>query len=314
MADTNLIYPYTFEGGKKAVASEVNANFDAVRMFANGINATLSDIQTAIADLQKKPTREMFDIYFSITGETPVGAYPLWTGETITNCKVLYPQFWKKLLQLIKDGNVPTVESDTAYNEKVEEYGQCPAFYVDELNGHVRLPKITQYIRSITGLGDLGKALKAQISEHRHFIANGDKGGSTYTNISKNNHLAEEGGASATQAISYRLNGTNSEAIRGLTSGITSSDVEVGDTVRPDSVQLALYIQVANNFADIAELNTDVIAEQLSDAVNTLDTSYNEYSAKLRADYVALSSDVNDAVITINSLGSLADSINGEVI
>ncbi len=70
MADTNLIYPYTFEGGKKAVASEVNANFDAVRMFANGINATLSDIQTAIADLQKKPTREMFDIYFSITGET----------------------------------------------------------------------------------------------------------------------------------------------------------------------------------------------------------------------------------------------------
>lgn len=44
MADTNLIYPYTFEGGKKAVASEVNANFDAVRMFANGINATLSDI------------------------------------------------------------------------------------------------------------------------------------------------------------------------------------------------------------------------------------------------------------------------------
>ena len=283
-------------------------------MFANGINATLSDIQTAIADLQKKPTREMFDIYFSITGETPVGAYPLWTGETITNCKLLYPQFWKKLLQLVKDGNVPTVESDTAYNEKIEEYGQCPAFYVDELNGHVRLPKITQYIRSIGALSQLGNTLKAQVPDHRHFIVNGDNGGSTYVSITAKNHLTQEGGASATQAISYRLNGTSAEATKGLTSGITSSSVAKGSTVRPDSVQLALYIQVANNFADIAELNTDVIAEQLSDAVNTLDTSYNEYSAKLRADYVALSSDVNDAVITINSLGSLADSINGEVI
>ena len=43
MADTNLVYPYEFEGGTKAVASEVNANFEAVKVFANGINATLND-------------------------------------------------------------------------------------------------------------------------------------------------------------------------------------------------------------------------------------------------------------------------------
>ena len=41
MTDTNLVYPYEFEGGKKAVASEVNANFEAVKSFANGINADL---------------------------------------------------------------------------------------------------------------------------------------------------------------------------------------------------------------------------------------------------------------------------------
>ena len=314
MADTNLIYPYTFEGGKKAVASEVNANFDAVKLFANGINATLADIQNAVAELKKKPTREMFDIYFSITGETPYGAYPLWTGETITNCKLLYPQFWKKLLELISKEKVPTVESDTAYDEKVEEYGQCPAFYIDEANGHVRLPKITQYIRGISELSQLGNALKAQIADHRHFIANGDDGKSTYTSITKSNHLSQEGGASPTQAISYRLNGTDSEAIKGLTSGVTSSSVVKGSTVRPDSVQLALYIQVANNFADIAELNTDVIAEQLSGAIADLDNSYNEYSAKLQASYVALSADVNEAVVTIQNLGTLADEINGEVI
>ena len=48
MADTNLIYPYVYEGGKKAVANEVNANFEAVKAFSNGVNATLTDIKTAI--------------------------------------------------------------------------------------------------------------------------------------------------------------------------------------------------------------------------------------------------------------------------
>ena len=93
----NLSYPYIFEGGEKAVASEVNANFDAIKLYADAINAQITAIQSAIGDLEKKPTREMFDIYYSIRSEAPAGAYPLWTGETITNAKLLYPDFWKEL-------------------------------------------------------------------------------------------------------------------------------------------------------------------------------------------------------------------------
>ena len=96
MAVTNIVYPYVFEGGEKAVASEVNANFDQVKIFANSVITEINAINQAIADLEEKPTREMFDIYFSIKGETPTGAYPLWTGETITNCKILYPDFWNE--------------------------------------------------------------------------------------------------------------------------------------------------------------------------------------------------------------------------
>ena len=66
MTDTNLVYPYEFEGGKKAVASEVNANFEAIKTFANGINVSINEIYTAIAELKNKPTREMFDIFYSI--------------------------------------------------------------------------------------------------------------------------------------------------------------------------------------------------------------------------------------------------------
>ena len=54
MADTNLIYPYEFEGGKKAVANEVNANFEAVKSFANGINVSINEIYAAINDLKNK--------------------------------------------------------------------------------------------------------------------------------------------------------------------------------------------------------------------------------------------------------------------
>ena len=112
MTDTNLVYPYEFEGGKKAVASEVNANFEAVKSFAGGINADLNDIRKAIADLKNKPTREMLDVYYSFSGTAPVGAYPLWTGETITNCKSLYPQFWNKINTMSKLGTLQTVTAE----------------------------------------------------------------------------------------------------------------------------------------------------------------------------------------------------------
>ena len=161
MSDTNLIYPYEFQGGKKAVASEVNANFEAVKTFANGVNVSLNEIQMAISELKNKPTREMFDSFYSFSSFAPTGAYPLWTGETITHCKSLYPQFWNKVKTLATTGNLILVDTQEEYEEKLETYGQCAAFYMDELNGHLRLPKITQFISSIEALTELAKEEKA---------------------------------------------------------------------------------------------------------------------------------------------------------
>lgn len=73
MAVTNIVYPYVFEGGEKAVASEVNADFDQVKIFANSVITEINAINQAIADLEEKPTREMFDIYFSIKGKRRPG-------------------------------------------------------------------------------------------------------------------------------------------------------------------------------------------------------------------------------------------------
>lgn len=279
MADTNLIYPYEFEGGKKAVASEVNANFEAVKAFSNGVNATFADIKTVIADLKNKPTREMFDVYYSFSAESPIGAYPLWTGETITNCKSLYPQFWKKLNSLVEKAKVPSVTAEE-YEEKLETYGQCASFYVDTLNGHVRLPKITRFISSIADLTELAREENAGLPNIT---------GSVQDVMSYNDGKAPE----ASGALQVTRTGNASTSSSGRTSKNTikidaslSNDIYgASKTVQPPAVSLCLYIQVANNIGEISELDIDVIVTQMNEALTALETSFNNYSNSLAEIY-----------------------------
>lgn len=269
----NLTYPYIFEGGEKAVASEVNSDFDAVKQYANSINLEIQEIQAAIGKLEEKPTREMFDIYFSIRGETPTGAYPLWTGETITNCKVLYPEFWKELTRLAQSNNVPTVESDDEYDEQVEEYGQCFAFYIDELNGHVRLPKITRFISSISSLGDLGKVYNDQIKKHTHLSRIGN---SAITATNKN-------------AIRYDVAQFSSQATTGETGG---------DEGYPKHGRLCMYIQVVNNTAELSKLDVDSLKQELETYITRIKEDYNLYLAGLQAEYDKIKGDIAIAAKT----------------
>ncbi len=280
MTDTTLIYPYEFEGGKKAIASEVNANFEAVKTFANGINATIADLQTAIADLKNKPTREMLDIYYSFSSQTPAGAYPLWTGETITHCKSLYPQFWNKVKNLAAMGNLVTV-TEEEYEEKLEEYGQCAAFYLDELNGHLRLPKVTRFISSIADLTELAKVENSANTAHTHNVkvsSDGSKNGyDTATG-----YLARGYTKYSSPWSSNNNNGENKVLL-------TSEGEEEG---RPKNVKLCLYIQVANNLGELSELNTNAIAEELEAALVSLQSAYQTYSADLEQTYQSIKNDI----------------------
>lgn len=277
---TNLTYPYTFEGGEKAVASEVNANFDAIKLFANAINSEIQSIQTAIGKLEEKPTREMFDVYFSLRGETPTGAYPLWTGETITNCKILFPEFWKELNRLANAQNVPTVTSEE-YEQKLEEYGQCASFYIDTLNGHVRLPKITRFISSISELADLAKLENDVNKAHIHNInVNSGSGG-------KDGYSPVEG---------YLANGFTKYSNPWMSATNNTNKVLVAsegeEEGHPKNARLCLYLQVVNNTAELSTIDVSLIVEQMNTALAELQQAYNEYSAKLQEDYNAIKDDI----------------------
>ena len=288
MADTNLIYPYELEGGKKAVADEVMANFEAIQLVVAGLNSEINNLTTVLTELEKKPTREMMDIYYSFSSQAPVGAFPLWTGETINNAKTLYPQFWKKINQLAKDGAIPTVANDAEYEEKVEKYGQCASFYINTLDGHVRLPKITKFISSIDQLTDFGE-IEAGLPEITGNIFNVDHVGSL----------------SADGCFSFKDKGGNGSGGSGsrhknadVTFNASSSNSIYGksDTVQPPAVRLYLYLQVVNNTTELSEFNINVIAEQLMSALEELEAKkvscleemesiYNQYIQGLTNQY-----------------------------
>ena len=291
MADTNLIYPYEFEGGKKAVANEVNANFEAVKSFANGIIVSINEIYEAINDLKNKPTREMFDVFYSFSSSAPVGAYPLWTGETITHCKSLYPQFWSRLKNLGAIGNVSVLKNNDEYEEKLETYGQCASFYMDELNGHVRLPKITKFISSIVDLTELAKEENAGLPNIegalKPFIM-GESDGAFYQEEADFYHRSAKTGSTSHAQKTTKFDASKSNEIYGKS-----------DTVQPPSVKLCLYLQVANNVGEISELDTKAIAKELEDALVLLENSYKNYSQDLQTLYGNIKEDILKASPTI---------------
>lgn len=286
MANTNLVYPYEFEGGKKAVASEVNANFEAIKAFSNGVNTTFTELRAALDDLKNKPTREMFDIYYSFSAETPVGAYPLWTGETIVNCKTLYPQFWKKLNSLAEKSKVPTVTS-AQYEEKLKTYGQCASFYIDTLNGNVRLPKITRFISSIADLTQLANVENDTLKKHKHNVkVSSSKSKAGYDE--SQGYLAR-GYTKYSSPWSETSTGTNSLLI-----------TETGETeAHPKNVRLCLYIQVANNVGEISELDVDVIINQMNNALEEIENAYNTYCKGLTDLYEQIKDDIIQSSPTV---------------
>jgi hypothetical protein len=316
MSDTNLIYPYEFEGGKKAIASEVMANFEAVQLVVAGLNAEINSLTTALTDLKKKPTREMLDIFYSFSKEAPTGAFPLWTGETLNNAKTLYPQFWKKINQLAEDNAIPTVSSLTEYDEKVEQYGQCASFYINTLDGYIRLPKITRFISSIKDLAEIGE-YNDKIASHNH----GDLQ-TVRSAVGKKDGVRESYWVGSKE---FDVHGRVNEAYDWGDDDYSAGE---GDETMPKHVRLYLYLQVVNNTAEISELDVSVIADQLNNALAELesvrkscvaeiealkDEALNEVSEKLDD----LSGDfyTKDEIDgKIGDIDTVLDGINGEVI
>lgn len=246
--------------GTKARAKDVNDNNDILKSAIYQLEEQINDFSTYIEDLKRKPTRAAFEVYYYYSTKAPTGAFPLWTGEWINHCKSLYPDFWNELVKRKEAGQVRAVENDV-YEQEVTNKGQCGAFVVDELNGHVRLPKITRFISSLENEIDIGTTQDATLQKHKHnFIAstNGGAHGATATSYVASTTYAA---SSARSLWTSAGNVTNTVAI-----------AENGTDAKghPQNVRMGLYIQVANNVAEISQLDPDVIQNDLTAAVEEI--------------------------------------------
>lgn len=123
-------------------------------------------------------SKDIFEVFYSTSTATPRGAFPLWTGETITDCKKLYPTFYQKALEYRDSGKIRVVTS-TVYEQELTTYGECGAFVIDESTGNIRLPKITRFISSLDAASDIGITKNDSVGNHAHPYAGNSVGGST---------------------------------------------------------------------------------------------------------------------------------------
>lgn len=123
-------------------------------------------------------SKDIFEVFYSTSTATPRGAFPLWTGEMITNCKTLYPTFYQKALEYRDSGKIRVVTS-TVYEQELTTYGECGAFVIDESTGNIRLPKITRFISSLDAASDIGITKNDSVGNHAHPYAGNSVGGST---------------------------------------------------------------------------------------------------------------------------------------
>lgn len=222
--------------------------------------------------------RNIFDIFYSFTTSTPRGAYPLWTGETITDCAHYYPQFYQKALEYRSSGAIRVVDNAT-YESEVSKYGECGAFVISGNN--IRLPKITMYLKSFSSPQDIGLTLPAGLPNITGELPVGESFSASFEAS-----LAFTGAFRAYEPLDHWGNkggwdkdnlGVNFDASR------CSSVYGASNTVQPPAVQVAMYIQVYNHVAEEANFDVSRAEELIRSYYTTMDQKINQAIEDLKA-------------------------------
>lgn len=190
--------------------------------------------------------KDIFEVFYSTTTTTPRGAFPLWTGETITNCKTLYPTFWERALEYQTNGTIRVVSS-TVYSQEVSTYGECGAFVIDTNAGSIRLPKITRFVSSLDAISNIGVTLPAGLPNIT----------GTFGGVSRraNDTITPTGAfTSLRERFGWGPAGDDPSYSNEIQFDASKSNSAYGsaNTVQPPSVRLALYIQVFNTITPTA--------------------------------------------------------------
>lgn len=160
-------------------------------------------------------------------------------GSTISQTGI-YKTFANLIKSLVAAGHNITYSSDTEFYSDVSTYGQCGKFVIDDVNGTIRLPLITEFIASNNGGKEIGLAQLDELKSHRHrtFLGVYESGSGT-TVLDANRSTAK----TATWFIDSMAAG--------------------GEETRPKNIRYPYYIVLAAGYKSDQVVDIDSIVNEL---------------------------------------------------
>lgn len=180
-------------------------------------------------------------IFASVIPQTDARVHLL-DGSTILQTGI-YKTFANLIKSLVAAGHNITYPSDTEFYSDVSTYGQCGKFVIDDVNGTIRLPLITEFIASNNGGKEIGLAELDMFKQHSHQAQwVWDQSGNYYVRIN---------------AV-----GTSSTTIQDIRDvGISW---EGGSETRPKNVRYPYYIVLAAGYKSDQVVDIDNIVTELN--------------------------------------------------
>ena len=233
---------------------------------ADGKFLTTDGINASWASLNTPTTKNIGEIVPSILPLTDAGLHLL-DGDLLSGGGS-YDEFIDYIADLYNSGNYPSLfETDANWQSSVSTYGVCGKFVYDDVNGTVRLPKITGIIEGTVNANALGDLVKAGLPDitgtvdiiPAQTVSMGIQygQGAFSTTKTSSSGAANSGGASQpTVEISFQA---------------SDSDPTYGNssTVQPQTILGFYYIVVANSVKTEIQVDIDQIATDLNTRANT---------------------------------------------
>lgn len=161
--------------------------------------------------------------------------------------------------------------NESVWQASIITYGQCAKFVIDDINGKIRLPKITDYLKNVSSLNELGDVLNDGLPNITGTLGFTDD--DSYAIVATATGAFKKG-AHMGGTIGGNIQGTSSPQIANFDASSSSSTYGNSTAVTPRTAKICLYIVLANTVvSEISVADITQIGQQQINLIQSEGTS-----------------------------------------